>query len=734
EFEVYENKVYLATPESGILIYKLGVIGASQYAVIPYEGSISHVMLDDNNLIITDPDYGLIYYEINSISDWVTYSSCPIAELGLDIQRDGDFLYIGDGMQGLTVVDIEDINNPQMISNIPVTEWVRSICIQDNIAFLSCELGGLATVDISDPSDPEVLTIMDIEGEAFEFVTQGSYGFLAAGGGGIQIIEISDPANMEVVYQIGNGLSFAIDIHDSILVASSDLGELAIINVSNPLVPQILSTIYPMGEVNDIEIYRNTVYVLMDMGLQILDIESPTQPLELGFLEMFIDPMMGNADYQNDKVYIASPTEEGIQIVDVSDPTNPFIDGFINSMEPVGILVDGPYLFATRWQSLNIYHQELYSQIAMFPMSYPISNIQVHEGYAFLAAEAAGLMVVDVLPPNDLDIVEIAPGGPSEIISISENLLISLDNHNTLSLYGIDIPQLVLLDTISVELETGVSGIVLQGQTIGLNSMTGWLSLLSVGDGYNLEMMATIPIQGEQFYPLLHLDNDRAYVGVMDSLLAFDISDLLSPIALEPIATTGHPILMDDNILVCTNMAGDISLYSVVSGNSIEPLFEGLSLGFEPISSHMEDHLLYFVGDPSFDEDGQSPLIMIDINDPEDPQIAGGLLRRTIFTGIDSHADQVFVSTLTEGFLIYDNERYIPVSIDPAPGLITQYTLDQNYPNPFNPVTTIGFTLPERVQVSLIVYDIKGREVKHLVNRVKAAGYYESSWDGLDTG
>lgn len=46
----------------------------------------------------------------------------------------------------------------------------------------------------------------------------------------------------------------------------------------------------------------------------------------------------------------------------------------------------------------------------------------------------------------------------------------------------------------------------------------------------------------------------------------------------------------------------------------------------------------------------------------------------------------------------------------------------QNYPNPFNPTTNITFTLPERSQVELVVYDMLGREVAMLVDKVLTAG------------
>jgi len=62
--------------------------------------------------------------------------------------------------------------------------------------------------------------------------------------------------------------------------------------------------------------------------------------------------------------------------------------------------------------------------------------------------------------------------------------------------------------------------------------------------------------------------------------------------------------------------------------------------------------------------------------------------------------------------------------------------LGNNYPNPFNPVTTIPYELSEQSFVSLKVYDISGRLVRTLVNRIQGVGEFNIPFDaaGLSSG
>ena len=67
-----------------------------------------------------------------------------------------------------------------------------------------------------------------------------------------------------------------------------------------------------------------------------------------------------------------------------------------------------------------------------------------------------------------------------------------------------------------------------------------------------------------------------------------------------------------------------------------------------------------------------------------------------------------------------------------------QFLLFPAYPNPFNPVTTIRFNITIETQntTSLQLFDVKGRPVESLVNRVLQPGEYKVVWSasGMPSG
>jgi hypothetical protein len=62
-------------------------------------------------------------------------------------------------------------------------------------------------------------------------------------------------------------------------------------------------------------------------------------------------------------------------------------------------------------------------------------------------------------------------------------------------------------------------------------------------------------------------------------------------------------------------------------------------------------------------------------------------------------------------------------------GIPAEFEVAQNYPNPFNPTTTISYSIPERTNVQLIIFNLLGQTVKTLFNKEHLPGKYNFEVD-----
>jgi hypothetical protein len=66
----------------------------------------------------------------------------------------------------------------------------------------------------------------------------------------------------------------------------------------------------------------------------------------------------------------------------------------------------------------------------------------------------------------------------------------------------------------------------------------------------------------------------------------------------------------------------------------------------------------------------------------------------------------------------------ISTDVEDNEPLKKKFRINQNYPNPFNPSTTIEYTINNKAYTSIKIFDVLGREVTSLVNKVQDAGSY----------
>jgi hypothetical protein len=68
-------------------------------------------------------------------------------------------------------------------------------------------------------------------------------------------------------------------------------------------------------------------------------------------------------------------------------------------------------------------------------------------------------------------------------------------------------------------------------------------------------------------------------------------------------------------------------------------------------------------------------------------------------------------------------------SVKREQGVASSFALSQNFPNPFNPATSIFFSIPASMHVTLKVYDLIGNEIATLLDEHKDAGNYTLTFD-----
>jgi len=83
------------------------------------------------------------------------------------------------------------------------------------------------------------------------------------------------------------------------------------------------------------------------------------------------------------------------------------------------------------------------------------------------------------------------------------------------------------------------------------------------------------------------------------------------------------------------------------------------------------------------------------------------------------------VSTNGSVIRLQDSILYYLTGVGNSGEAPSKYQLYQNYPNPFNPSTTIKFTVPEKSNVVISLFDITGREIMKVIENEFSAGNHE---------
>lgn len=269
---------------------------------------------------------------------------------------------------------------------------------------------------------PTLQLLSTLPGEMSAVKTHGSYAYVGQGDT-LFTIEVSDPARPNVVgaYRFSDlrvPLIRNIEVHPPLAYVSTfDLStsccpvtSLKLVDISQPSSPRLITSAAINGA-DDIDVVDGRVYsvgvpwVSSTSSLAIYDLVNASRFVSRGTYGTHGSAAVvvhGTIAYLADNHY-------GLQVVDVSDPDNPGLLTTVPTLGPASdVEIDGSHVYVSTEEGLAIFdistpHTPILQgsrQIHRFPPDLEVSN-----GWAYLALEAGRLAILDVRNPDDIEVL-----------------------------------------------------------------------------------------------------------------------------------------------------------------------------------------------------------------------------------------------------------------------------------------------------------------------------------------
>ncbi|MEE9443864.1 MAG: dockerin type I domain-containing protein [candidate division Zixibacteria bacterium] len=286
-------------------------------------------------IFVTELESGLQIFNVSNPAapTWVKdYSTAK--ELGdiryHHIEVSGDVIFISDysyphwEMAGIHIVNMGNPYSPKYVTTIEMHQ-ACDLVLNGSTLFARSSYNKLYAIDISDLANPVFLT------EEFPILFSSDMkvtnGHLLACSGKNEIYDISDPTNITLISEdVYGDNNHNVCVSGNYAFMAQDYSGMTIIDITDPLSPQIVSNYPTFGRAHSIKIIDGLAYLTSAGGLDIINISDPLNPTMLGrYLDADSTSLEQFTIIDNLAYLTACP--HGFDIVDVSDPTDPTLIG-----------------------------------------------------------------------------------------------------------------------------------------------------------------------------------------------------------------------------------------------------------------------------------------------------------------------------------------------------------------------------------------------------------------------
>ena len=295
-----------------------------------------------------------------------------------------------------------------------------NVVIHDNTVYLSDDRHGLFILDPSPFGNFVVRSVVPIFAAAYEIAAAGGKTYAYVASGNLTVVDVTDTQNPEIVFRLSTpGLATGIQLRDGTVYLTDRQAGLHIIDVRNPRLPRRITTQPTFGNATDVVIRGTLAYVTDGKGgIQTIDVTQAASPQWLhryafGGTAYGLDVVKTAEGEQT--VYVANGSD-GLKTIEFTTPYHGTVikklsfatngDTSHSQFEATSctkIRVQEGYGFVAAETGMFVVDLAANTTVSHLPTAAAVSDIALHEGYAYLCAES--LIVVDTRVPQQSRIV-----------------------------------------------------------------------------------------------------------------------------------------------------------------------------------------------------------------------------------------------------------------------------------------------------------------------------------------
>jgi len=458
--------------------------------------------------------------------------------------------------------------------------------------------------------------------------------------------------------------------------AASSYGGVYVINISDPLFPQIESSVDTMGYATGICLAEYHLYVTTrDGGLVILDLNVPSEPVVVGTVDMPSEAW--SVAVHGDHAYVADG-ESGLQVIDIQDTSAPDLVGAVDTPGTAQFIwIDGMYAYtadrASGLQVIDISNPQVPEIVGALALPDEVFGVVTHAGVAYVAggrptgSVGGYVAVVDITTPALPEIIRtIELGIMARGVAVEGEYLFVANSAHGLMVYDLSTPSDPVL-TGGIDSTASTQRVTVSEPYAYLADKHGGLKIIDLGNHKWPDVLGVFVTPG---WP-----NEIVVVGdyafVAEGNAGLQVYDVTAPLDIQPrgnVDIDGHAsgLFISEGLAYVANYLSDGyliygNLQIVDISNPDTPSIIG---GLDTLGDGWE---VSVEDDHAFVADGRAGITIVDVANPALPAISGNIPTETHPEGIIAEAGYLYIAD-GEGLKIVDPESQQTVGSVDTPG------------------------------------------------------------------